>query len=286
MEKLPIWGTVKESFSFCFSNIGALVKLSLIPIAIYAALIIGKFYLYDAVLIDTLMGNNDGLADLEFSVLPYVFQLISVFVVLPIITAWHRNYLVSYETGEPARLQFSSNEIRYLMYLILVFILIIVSIVAPISAGIWLITSETAPFFGFACVFLGGVLALFVSSRLTMVFPAAAIGAKAGLKDSWRATKGSVFRIIATQLLLALIVIAFLVAVVGLIGAVITPMFMTGNLEADALKQLTLFSGLVYIPVEVLVTAISVSCLSIIYKFLSTRDDRVEAESVVGSENY
>ncbi|MTI09527.1 hypothetical protein [Curvivirga aplysinae] len=286
MEKLPVWGTVKESFSFCFGNISTLVKLSLIPIALYVALILGKFYLYDAVLIDALMGNQEGLAELEFSVLPYIFQFVSVLVVLPVITAWHRNYLVSYETGEPTKIQFGSNEIRYLMYLILVFMLVIISIVAPISAGIWLITSETGPFFGFVSICLGTVLAIFISSRLTMVFPAAAIGAQAGLKDSWRATKGSVLRIIATQLLLGLIVIAVLLVVIGLVGAVITPMLMTGNMAAESLKTITLFSGLIYIPAEVLVTAIGVSCLSIIYKFLSTRDDRVEAESVVGSEKY
>ena len=270
MEKLPIWGTVKESFQFCFSDIKTLTKLALIPMGLYLALILIQFYGFDLTTFNPLPELAPDYVQ-EESLLSVMFSLVPILIILPLITAWHRRYL---EKDDSQRLQFGKREVRYLGYLILlVFLLVILGVSTAVIAVFAGKMSSSATGGAFIIIALGVVLGIIIYSRFSMVFPAASIGARAGLKDSWRATRGFVLRITGINLLLFLILALVLGTVGGLIFAVVSPAVITGNMSDTTLGNIILLIGLIHVPVQMFTTAVGVSTLSIIYRFLSTRDD-------------
>lgn len=269
MGKLPIWGTVQHSFGFCFSNLGSMMRLASVPILLVIAIAF-------VVPQPDFTGLSEG-ARFESGTVALILiaNILSFIVTVQFVTAWHRQFLS--DGGQPRWFAFSfgGRELRYILMTILTTLVIIAALIIPIILVAFLMFNamQSGEFsaLGVMAIPIVWGLSIFLWARFSMVLPAAAIGAPAGLKDSWRATKGSVLRIAAVQILMVLIIIIPL-AIIMIIFMDVMVASMVVQAPEGALEAMRWFF-IILSPVQLLVTAIIISSLSAIYKFLSERDD-------------
>ena len=262
MAKLPIWGTIHESFGFCFSNIGSLLKIALIPMVL-------------ATVLNVLLLAMGGGGDIQTSSSPILIfgalgiNILSIFVTIPFVTAWHRQYLDNHDSARIG-FTFGGNEWRYFLNTILVSLISVLVLLPFLGiAGLFHFILQL-PAIAFVFIAVGVIASVVVTLRLTMVFPAAAIGASAGLKDSWRATKGHAFRIWLVQFVLILIMFGILFGLIAILAAI--TIALVSSMPENA-TILTTGLSILSLPIEMILTGITVSCLSVIYRFLSLQDD-------------
>lgn len=264
-EKLPVWQIVLQTYGFVFGNLGALFRVGLIPMAVYGALIM---------LIQVDLQTEEFRRIAEGEVFVPISGLTGILFALPVLlfaTAWHR-YSISRDPAMTGvfSLRLGKAELVFLGYGILVYAMIFI---AGIAIGI--VGGVLAAFVGqwFMVVMVFAVIAVMsvFLIRLTLVFPAAAIGATAGIKDSWRATRGSFWRILA---------ITFLVLLpIGVVSLIVATTFDTvglitghGSAAPDQLEQAIRITSFINLLSYWIYIGISIGALSFIYKFLAGKD--------------
>ncbi len=275
MKILPVVDTVRQSMMFCFVSKGTLVRLASMPFILSLALYCIFIFMSDR-------ENTVVVGELSMeSAVLYLIDLLAFMVLIPFATAWHRHLLApesvgwfSYHVGR--------REIRYLLVFIAVSAIFYIGfpLASAIFAVIMLILDNLFPLSNIGAIFAGigviciGFVAVFVVVRFLMTFPASAIGAPAGFKDSWRATKGHVLNMSGIYIIIALVsllayapflYVGFQYFSSSVIGDVWYEMAVAPMDEAIV--------NIFFLPLEFIVAAVTVSCLSLIYKFLSSQDD-------------
>ena len=298
---LPVIETLSGSISFVFQNFGALLKIASLPILIASLLQLVSVYIQKIIFGNILQAvdghpeelyqavsfSNFGLGSLGILVL----SLLAYLPVVAFMTRWHRHGIII-NGPEPRwfELSFNRGEWRFLGYSALLFI---VAVVAISSIYVLALIFENSPEMGGSVGFLAFVLVLIflwvVFVRTTLVFPAAAIGARAGLKDSWRATKGNFFRITMVYALLLVVMFIFMFVwglVSNLLLAPLGLTLMVDTAAPDPLGNLVpAFASaiIVNLPLTIITTACWVSALSAVFVYLTRSDD--EAQGVQETAN-
>lgn len=112
------------------------------------------------------------------------------------------------------------------------------------------------------------IVTLGLWTRLTLVFPACAIGASAGLKDSWRATHGNMWRMIAITILVLIPQI-----VLGVVVFMVTnPNMFSLQPDLQAMRETMISDTIIKVIFYWLYTGINIGALSFMFKFLTEKD--------------
>lgn len=265
-DRLPVFATVAATYRCVVSNIGALVKIAWLPMLLVAGL--------------SFLNLQYTLGVLENPALPSSFDIARQFVTnvalalvfVPFATAWHRRAILREDLSSTViGVKAGAAELKYCIYGIAVSVLALL-VAAALSVLVGVVSSvaqsQALAWIGSLAVF---VTCVFIFIRLCLIFPAAAISAPARLKDSWRATSGSVWRIFFVYLFahLPVIVVGFLVQF-NFFGAEAVQHAIDGGVESlKSLFYLGWVFNLILYPVAI---AVSVGCLSMIFKFLTAKD--------------
>ena len=206
--KLPVWRTAKAAYLVIFHNPQLAMKLGIIPLAfvIFPAILQG--YLWGGMTMTEMsaaMTDNTGLFIL-LSVVGWVSYLATI----PMITAWHRMVIRGHADPD-SRIRYSigRNEGSYLwkvflfgLLIILIYIFAVLVSFLPaifISAFASQATQDTS--FATIITMLVSASVLFIVFgfvlRLSLVFPAAAVGKPIGFRKSWRESRGNTWRLFA-----------------------------------------------------------------------------------------
>jgi hypothetical protein len=218
--KLPVWQVIRKSLrlvwerrSFALWISWPFVALSIAIIAIMASLGFSQTNVSSA--------SSGGWAGIgrEFVVTGVKIFFLSILAVF-----WHRNVLL-HETRAPALpVRIDGFVWRYVGYAVAFGIAVFVIVFAAIMSAMAVSSlGELGQILGAGLVLvlvgLGLFLALF---RLSLVFPAAAVGNRAfGLRQSWRVTRGNAWRLLLVQVLTFAVGFAIGV-VVGFVGGFLT----------------------------------------------------------------
>jgi len=246
--KLPIWQTLFTSFALFRRHFGFAVRISW---PLWAVLAATTIYL-------GFTSTPEQAPDLASSV---SVSLIQGFFFCLVAVYWHRNILL-HETGAPAvPVRFDGPFWRYLGYAA-VFGLAVSIFSIAIAHGV----ARVLIFFGvgdenFLAAILMAAAPFFVAeaavaARVSLVFPAAAVGNTAiGIRRSWQITRGNTWRLIglALMLLVSGFVIGFGIGIpFGLIGGIIKavrgvssdPFIMAGSLISSWIMLIVTFGAI------------------------------------------
>lgn len=181
--------------------------------------------------------------------------------------AWHRFFLVEDEETTVARaLSWDANKTYFLFSLIGVFLAAAIAGV-PIVLGFQLVLGGMAAPGSSGAGFLFGTLMavmFYTMGRLSLVFPAAAVGLRIGLRGAWNLSKGSGWRMAMILMLpyiptfVAILIMATVLH--GVLDAVGMADAATGKLIMALGTQAVAYFGL----------AVGVSALSMAYRELTS----------------
>jgi len=230
-KRLNGMGAIGKAFQFVFSNLGHLFATSVVTLFVVALFQIA----YTSVMIDDLVTfqtqallspdevNADALFgsfnDLFFSADAIFMMIASLFVSLifggMFAIRWHRSALFGSDADNTGfGFEFSSSLWRYvgntvMISLIWILILFISAVIFGLTMGVIGSVSIAG-----VLVVTGLVAALYVSSRLMISLPAAALGIpNFGLAEAWTHTKNHGWGILGSSIVMLLAVIALLVFV-------------------------------------------------------------------------
>ena len=273
---LPVGRVLKESFTFVFSNFKPFLQIAFIPFLL--VILVG--------FLRTRYGRIPGNWALDMAQLPESVrweEVSSVFPVVPFIifsVAWHR-YSISKDYAPKGWINFriTKDEILFLIYGILLgfgaFIpsaILITVIIKGMEVVVvdWSIFPLYTGIGTFVMIGLVGVAAIYWLGRYSLVLPATAVGIRSGFKLSRKISKRNGWRIVIAYVT----IIAVFQPYFYLYGVYIEPIweqlfpsqhFLIGDL-------LFLINTTLTIPVSFISTAIPVTCLSLIYKYLIVND--------------
>lgn len=242
-----------ETYGFVFSNFGTFLKVASAPMLL-------------VVLLSFLQVSLGG------GVVNFLLGLLATMAMIPLATAWHRCAILP-EAEKPGwfKLTLGKAELSFLLrFLAASGIYLVTFILFNIISGA-LLTIFPSELSVAILIILSVSAGWYLASRFCLVFPAAAIGATAGFGDSWRATRGCVWRIVFVFVLIALPVLAAAIAVQYL-G--ITLLFTPGDVGPGGQLGgvLLVFAWISNIVIYLVATAVMISGLSLIFKFLTARD--------------
>lgn len=277
--KLPIWRTVGESFKFCFLQFGEFLKIAFVPYILLCAAKILSMQIPSMIHSGEPIELAETLSDL------YLASFIVVSVIFA--TSWHRAYLLN-DSIKNSGLLFcvGRREFNYAwrgtcgLFLALLAGGLVFSIVALVlflfapelvegDADLLWVAFPPA-IIAFSIVFL----------RLELIYPTAAVGRPIGFVESWKATKDSLFRIFSIYTLITIGLLPFSMVNEETFKTILVYSQVWGLLDNSEfsfiewfkiylhVKESWLFQSL-FIGFEIFVTAVGITALSIIYKFLS-----------------
>lgn len=279
--KLPVFSTVAETYGFVFSNLGLLFRVAWFPAVLYGVL----QYLAIESMVENFEALSSGDLSASFNISFLGLTIVSYLVLVPLMTAWHRAALQPEALpAGPLVFRFGKAEVIFTLYAILIYVLVL--IIGMLLAGILSIgaaaTGSTAVVI--SAVVIAFVAMLLLTMRYAMIFPAVAIGASANLSDSWRATKGSAFRMLAITILVAIPIVLISTVIMELMPTPEVTTTEQGRLDfANLMSQtpgLSPISLLINIPLMIIYTAVSVSGLSVMFRFLADRDLATNVDEV------
>ncbi len=147
-----------------------------------------------------------------------VLHLLSALARAPFAVAWHRFILLGEEVTEGAYFKFDYKAASYGIYGFAIENMISLAglVVLPVAAIVPLSTEGSVGISGVAML-----IAIYFSLRLSMVFPAIAVGQEgAGLKPSFDLTRGHSFQLVIAALIALLVLMAVMMLLsAGLMGA-------------------------------------------------------------------
>lgn len=203
-KKLPVWRTAKAAYQVIFYNPGLAIKLGIIPLVLVfiPGLLYG--YIIHGVSVEqqaSTLFQNPGLI-----IALYAVVLLSYFTTIPMITAWHRMVILGH-TDPSARINYSigRTEWSYLwrafLFGLLLFAIYLVSGMSFLFPAT-VISSMTSSSSIVAIVMTVMLVALTLvmtgfALRISLVFPAAAVGKPISFRESWQQTHGNTWRLFA-----------------------------------------------------------------------------------------
>jgi hypothetical protein len=174
-------------------NASIAARLTTIPI--FIILIISKFlsWVGKSPTIETLMG-----AQISFWVAEILITLLFV-IMVPAITAWHRLVLLGHNDRN-ARISYSvrSSEWQYLGNAAL---LILLPPLVMVPAAFLVISISYSSYISIIIPIVLFILVCTCLLRLSLVLPAAAVGAPMSFRNSWDLTRGNTWHLIVISLL-------------------------------------------------------------------------------------
>ncbi|MEQ8665311.1 MAG: hypothetical protein RIC16_06270 [Rhodospirillales bacterium] len=237
--RLPVWRTVMASYLALIRNAGLALKLAAIPFGLSIAHNAYSLYATDGAAPEELAAGVD--PDPFSAIVVLALAIAGALAVIPTITAWHRLVLLGHgDGGSRLRYVVGNTEWLYFGKLILFYIIVFLA-AAALTVGTFAavftlerIAGENVIAGLSLVVALLLVWAFFVGLmlRLSLVFPAAAIGDRFTFRASWRHTQGNTWRLIGAHVL-AIIPVAVLTFVItfAVLGA--TVFSMIGAAGAD-----------------------------------------------------
>ncbi len=235
--KLPVWATIAGAYRFVFQNLSGVAKVATVPYLLFLVLYWAAVLPIDLV---------EGSPIVKF--LPILFILL----IFPFLTKWHRVTLRGPTVEKPRiGLEVGRREVTFLSYLLVLFIIAMLIVVGPAFAFMLVA--------GIQYVFIPVILLfptyLYLASRVSLVFPATALGRKSSLAMAWRQSAGNGWRLFWVYALAEIpwhITSRILDALIGL----------SENIIAFVLIW-AIYAG------EILLSAaVLASCLSLAYKHL------------------
>ena len=186
--------------------------------------------------------------------------------------AWHRLTLLGLSAGSSP--VFTAPERRHLRFYLYALVITLVYFIP-----VWIVGAQEEvvanasdhdplrarfPIFLAASVF--GLVMLYVTARLSFVFPAASVDEKYGFGDSWRHTRRQGFRILILIIAMYLPVAILFGATLPVLGATLEwgrpsadpPTFASGTAVYEILRYLLAFVSQ-YLPMALMVSAISLA---------------------------
>ena len=192
--KLPFWETVVRSFSFTFTNIGTIFKIS---ISWFAVLALGLFagYYYCTSGFDTSSGVNVQ----KLSLFLVIFSLLLSFVMLVVQAAFVRRTILRQDFA-PFYFALSYKELKYVLYTLL----IVMIVAAPVILVSELLTFIDMGAYTSYILLVILLISAVIGSRFLLALPAIAVENKQiGIFKSWDMTKGNANRIFWSLIFLA-----------------------------------------------------------------------------------
>ncbi len=271
IRKLPIWRTAKAAYLVILRNRGLAVKLAIIPIILLIIQDIVWTYFWGGMTQDQMtatMKENVGLAALVI-VVDSVFYLSTI----PMITAWHRMVILGRADPESrVRYSIKTPEWLYLrkailfgLWYLLAYLLgaLIVGVVGAFFTS--LVPPANERFAIIVMKVLTGSVLFAVILRISLVFPAAAVGKTIGFGDSWLESEGNTWRLFAAVCL-------------GFIPSVIIPFVLNGmifgywffNAEGTIMPAMPeqMVMSVINIPFWLIGLCVGVSVWSWAYRYL------------------
>lgn len=215
-EKLAFGVTFGAAFGSVFSQIWLLFKASILPLALSLA--------FTAL---TVLLAFTGSEDLSTSLLSFALQVLGLLPLAILGIAFCRLILIGRQAGVVPRPLLGRRTLVYFGYILLflaaVSVPVIASAIAMLGSAAFTFGSQDAGQFDQLPGGLGQAVALFLifylvflyfMTRLSLVFPAAAVDQKLGLAGSWRLTRGSGLKLYAVLIVITILV--FLGSAIGI----------------------------------------------------------------------
>ncbi len=182
------WKIFLHSLRMVFGNIGAALKVSLLPYLIQVAVSIYVFSQIDPVLRMIQEGQ-------PVQPPPGFFSLLAISVAVTLVTslwiavAWHRYVLLEEEPGTVMPRFHGAEMVRYLWATVLISLLaILAALAAMLIVMVLMAILGPSPAMGLIGMLLMIVPLIYVFYRLSPALPAAAIGERMRLGEAWNAT--------------------------------------------------------------------------------------------------
>jgi hypothetical protein len=202
--KLPLWDTIRLSYSSYFHNFPDVLRISWLWLAVALPLAGITNWLQFSRFAGVMVTINRGMAaskPVELIVLQGVAVLVYIFAGVSIAVAWHRRLILEEHPGLSGSNVVTKNVWRYAWMGLGIFLIVVVPtmvlslpmffLLSPVAAG-------GAPRFLMLIpvIFLFFLAAFAVSLRLSLLLPARAIGdVNLTFKETWKRTRGNTWRL-------------------------------------------------------------------------------------------
>lgn len=239
MRKLSIGATFGQAYSLTFGNLGLFARVAAVPFGLILAMNLALILFANPPKDWMVIAQN----------------ILTIIIQVPIFTSWHRFTLLPRSQAVPTMgFTFTLREVRFFGYLLAMSL----SIATP---SLLLIAAGQQGNRLVALLLL--VVVLLVWARLILVFPAAAVGDRVHLRDSWRLTQGNGWRIFWLQILVSLplgaVMLILLMIFASIVVATRDPTFVN-------------YSSIPMVFVFVILVGINASTQAIVYRDLADYD--------------
>jgi len=261
MQVIEVMATVRAAFGFVNRNLTTLLAIAWVPLAFNLLLLTADY---------VLVGDGNLLTNL-------LIFLLSAAINVPFLTAWHRITLMDGDrTRAVVRYAFRPAEIRFLGYALVFYSALYFAVIA-VPFILLTIRSAAIPIGGgpllYVTLYLAFAVALFLLFlKLSLVFPAAAVGHSMTFADSWRYTEHNVWAMF--------FVMVFIFLPLVLIGTILqTAVFAAIALSAGASTAAPglQFAAVIALTIVLLApsyyfSAVFISALSLMFRRLTGYD--------------
>lgn len=205
---------IGESFSVTSTYFKTLIAMMAVPLVLTILLRFASYFAVeaDAPQVDPNADPQAALGQAGFQIL---FGIAAFVIAIPFVTAWYR-FCISKGRADPGQIRyaFGNREFAYLGYSLLLILITLGVLIVPA------VLLAAAPAFGVLMLLAALPLLLYLYARFTLVLPAAAVGQRMSLGESWRATRESAWSIVGLYALMLLIVLGISLGI-GLVSMVI-----------------------------------------------------------------
>lgn len=242
MRKLSIGATFGQAYSLTFGNLGLFARVAAVPFGLILAMNLALILFANPPKDWMVIAQN----------------ILTIIIEVPLLTSWHRFALLPRSQALPTMgFVFTPREVRFFGYLLLISATFMLPLMAVGAAG-----PRLSPGVAFA-FFLVMVVLLLLWARLGLVFPAAAVGDRVRLVDSWQLSRGNGWRIFWLLILISLPFFGATLVVATIVSGIVM-----------ATKDTSAF-GILSIPMlflTILFAGIYSATLSIVYRDLADYD--------------
>lgn len=205
--KLPVLPTARRVWGIVFGNLDVLARVAWVP-----ALAMVLASLIQAALVRGPGPDGEG-AGISLALI--LVQAMIWVALVPAAAAWHRFIVLGDEPAARVRYVWERTESRYLMTLLVVWMVSNLPFIAAALVLAPLATGLGGPAVSAAALVLLALAFLMVLSRLALALPAAALDEDASLGRAWRLSAGNAWRLLGVSLttLLPFVMLAGLVLV-------------------------------------------------------------------------